>query len=701
MRCGYCGEELVKGDAFCGSCGAKVDSIPKRKHAKVALKIAGALAIIAVVLVVSWQFSVGSKKDTVDKQLVYIKNETLYYVPNVKKEKEPLEVYDVDYEKNAGYNWYSVQLSSDGNYVYFMDNREADGVGELCRIKTGKIKKNADKNEKHVEELCSNVKKYTVLDESEKVLCLKSNDKLVLIDQKEEDIDRDVYDYQVYQDKVIYSMKSKKDGAKHDLYAYDVKNGKNQKLEKGLDDYYTYSTDFIIGCKEMEEEDSFGTLYEIDAKGKSDKIAEQAEIIHADAESKSLYYVKINQTEEKLYDYVTDAYAEEDDKIIAVNPQDFMTEVTEGQAVSPSDYSYYDLFDPEEREWFYDDLDYNSELEMYSYWNSVARRDYYYNELTNKWYFFDETAYETAQKKYESISDRIILREKLKNQKYQKNQVDLYFYESGKEPILVVENITDCQANAANKFALYQKGAEQEKITMDSLLEEAENGYYDLDDEDELLYLMRECGLVEKYWNRMYAEKMEDGGRDQKDDSWYYLEADKERELKDSTGLLQFSANGKSFVTQTKDGELVLYSKKGDEVKEVNEIADDAQKGAWIEDAYYYYVDAGKGNGDLCCYKNGENSKIAKNVSGYSVCRYTDGNFMIHVGSGDKLEFYNAKGERKRISKNASEWSYLDKNCIVYKSDEDLYVYTGKDEEIKIDRDVTCYDCNQQNGKSL
>ena len=124
MKCTNCGKELVPGVKFCASCGTAAQSevttpvvAKPKKTKKIFARVIGSIAVMAVIGAVVfggcrvWQML---HKD-VTKQLVYVKNGSLYYTGNMDKEKEPIKIYDADDDHVA----FTIRLSEDQEYLFF------------------------------------------------------------------------------------------------------------------------------------------------------------------------------------------------------------------------------------------------------------------------------------------------------------------------------------------------------------------------------------------------------------------------------------------------------------------------------------------------------------------------------------------------------------------------------------------------------
>ena len=86
-----------------------------------------------------------------------------------------------------------------------------------------------------------------------------------------------------------------------------------------------------------------------------------------------------------------------------------------------------------------------------------------------------------------------------------------------------------------------------------------------------------------------------------------------------------------------------------------------------------------------------------KSIYGY------DGNACAYKDYDDQdLRLYDSNGNDTKIGKDIDSYSYINANRIVYTKDDNLYVYTGKDEDCRIVRDMADgdgYRCFEMNAK--
>ena len=127
----------------------EVTAEPQKKHG---LLVAGigllivALVAVAVILVIKLLGGVSGGGDN-EKKLAFQKDGVLYYVPNMDKEKDPIEI-----DESRDEDGWTYEFSEDGKYLYYLSR---DDHGELCRVEVDKLKADSDKNSKYIVEIDS------------------------------------------------------------------------------------------------------------------------------------------------------------------------------------------------------------------------------------------------------------------------------------------------------------------------------------------------------------------------------------------------------------------------------------------------------------------------------------------------------------------------------------------------------------------
>ena len=672
--------------------GTPVVEKEKKKPSKMIFAIIGGaavvfiLAVVCAVFIFSQIFSQGG-----DRYAVYIKGDKIMYTDDVTKDDDAMEICEVRADSSDYWYYYAVQLTEDNKYVYFYDKVDSSGTGRLCRIERKKISSNTDKNEKNIEEISSNVMSFSVLEDSDQVIFRKENGRLVFLDGKKEiDVDSNVTSFYVdtEHNTILYS----KDQDEMELCVYNIKSGESEEIDSEIS-YINYMCDseFILYSKD-ESEYGDATLYVANGKGEVKEIAEDAFFESYDAQSKRIYYSQKEDNSVSLYSYVNDTYAESDASLTIPDAKNYMSPATEKDAMSESDYNYYVVEYPEYKYNYYNWLNYDSSIGMhYTYkytqdeFGEYQSQLYYYDNETNQWYRFDQTAYNADYDAYYQAEDRIELREDLKEETYEWTSYNLYCYEKDGDSVLVAENVDrySTTVDAENQIAIYERSdiSEVEKVSIDEI-----------------------------YGTYSVRERIEES-MDIEGECYYRVAAGEESEL-DVEGAfrgIEVSDDGKNAVISsdyTENGSiLTLFEVKNDQLEKKEEIADSAQAACWVDNKFYYYKDVDDNySGDLCYYQNGKNEKIIKNIYVGMVKLYSGDQYLCmsdYSYGGADLKVYDSKGESEKIASSVSNYTYIEKDCILYIKDSDLYAYTGKDESLKLDRNITTYFCKPAEGTDI
>ena len=712
MNCVKCGKVLPDGSAFCAYCGApqggaaapemqpvskmqpvsemqlafkmqpapEMQPNPEKKRKRFLLPlIIGIAAVVVIAVVVGVVFLFGSdffgSSGGSEKELVYMSNDgEIFYVKNMDSDKAPISVCEVEGAEYGN----NIYLSSDGKYLYYMDDLKGDGSGDLYRAELGKLKADSKKNDQYIVEIDSNVMCYQVFGDDQQVIYSKIDGTLIYFNgEDDEDIAENVsyYDWNLDAsgEYVIYERRN--DGT--DIFGYDLASGDTvtiaervEFMENGLE-----NKDFIVY---MTEDDEYvNDLYYSGVNGKSKKIASDVKYTYGcNAEEKSLYYLVEYEEERNLYDFFVDDSASME---IMEEPQikNFLQPATEQDAMTDFDITYYEMF-PEELGNFYEGLSFDDESGMRYTHNYSDNNFYLYDEQTQQWFLLDAEAYNEAYEKYEDLGYRSQMLESLKDEKIYEEYYDLYYWKAGEEAVLVAENI-DCNSittDEAGLLVFYRK-----------LAATADTG----------IPLSR----IESYYDAWeYYEEAQDGR--EVDDTQYYYNGSEEAELDgivyDDDIAVSESKDQMVLLLETEEGGmLACYAFKNGVLSDRKEITDDAAYGgAWNGDSFYYFEDVFDSNGDLYQYKDGESECILKDVWIYDVRIYEDGTYTGYRDfyDGGELCIYNSNGDDRKIGKNIHTYTYINEDRILYMKDNSLYVYNGKKDDTRVAKKVDNYICH-------
>ena len=642
--------------------GMETDTDKKKKTTRI-IGVAAVAVVVAAVGFVGFKV-VNAMHPHLDKQLLYCKDGRLYYVDNVSKEKEPVEIYQAHSDDNS----FSIQYTKDQKYAFFLTG--SDDKQRLYRVNTQKLTSNESKNEKYIEEIDSGVTDYTVID-SDKVLYNRgsNNDygyELNYYDGKDtKEIDSDVVsDYVRRGDIIYYQRDTSSDDDNYDTCYYNLKNGKHGDIDECYD---------LIDCNEsevlyvVEDEDSYD-IYKAKLGGKATKIVSEVSNDYYDGSLSegTIYYTKKRTESKSYYDYVNDPYASQDASATEPQMEDYMSEVKARDILD--DYRYEEY--KEDRNEFYDyyvydyDSIYCMGTDLYPYYGSDGT--YYVDESNDKFYSFDQDAYDDAYDDYYDIENRNELRDSLKNETYDSTFYDMYLYTSKGGEKKIAESVIPVQEDPIHQIFFYRKAQDLDEEKVCSL--------------DDVDY----ASDVESYINSSSSDDL----------AIYAYINGKEQDMKMDSGYFTVSSDGKTVMVvddyDDDNVELIAYNKKGDSLEKIGTVEKNFESGSWYNDNYYYFDN----NNDFYIYSKGKSKKIAKDVACAELEK--DGNYMTYeAGSSEGKDVKILKGDEqigklRDVSSN-DDTTYIDSKCIVYLTyDGDLNVYDGEDSR-EIDRDVIYY----------
>ena len=634
---------------------AQSTGTPEKKSVKakpiIITVVVAAIAVLVIFIIVKLIGSISGGVN--EKSIVYQKDDTLYYMSNMDKEDSEIEIADTrEYFSD-------IKLLDDGKALVYIDERKS----ELYVVQLDKLKKDSSKNDKYIEEIDSKVSQVRAY-ASDNIYYLNNDGELYYYNGKEStELDDDVDSIEAKCGNVLYYQSYNKDGD-YVLNSYNLKTEKGDKIAKNA---YVYANDdgkiYILADDELQS---------VDGNGKAKTLAEDVEsILDIDTDTGAAYIIKQETQEGKAYDYVTDD-AEDYSDVKEPVKSDYFTETTPEIALDEYDYEEY-VDDPD---YFFDWLWTDDETGMYYLYSSNCESDVY-TDKTN-WYIFDSDKYWDDEYDYENVAydkERIeILRENLKSEDVTITKNNLYYIDGDKET-LIQENVSSSYtyADAEKKVVFFGVlGDDEDGVSIKiSDIYSASDVQYQLDDA------------------YSYSEPS---------DYYYAVGTSDKQKLKDiPTGLYSDYNSSKIVVAYVDDvydttgAELVAYTVSGKDLKEDETLSKDAYYyGKWYDDGFYFYDKADNDEGNLTKYDGGKPEEIAKDVSLYSLSINDDGS-LIEIDDSYDLIYYDKSGKDKRIDRDVDEYSYINSKRIVYVSDGDLYVYTGKDDSQRISRNVYTY----------
>ena len=722
MKCPNCGNDLIPGALFCASCGNKipeellnaaapvgetpVESKPETvpvadenentenvvtatageagntaqtaqtaasqipmgalvvpemetdKKKKTRTRLIGVAAVAVVVAAVGFGgFKVwNAMNPQLDKQMIYAKDGRLYFTPNVSKEKDPVEIYNAHDNETS----YEIKYTKNQKYAFFLTDSEDEQ--RLYRVNTQKLTSNESKNDKYIEEIDSGVTDFSVLG-SDRILYYRDSNsgrELNFYDGKDtKEIDSEVK-AQYHSGNVVYYLRDEGDDYNYELYYYNLKTGKHGDIDECIEVADYNENEILYSVSDGDTCD----IYKAKPGSEGTKIvSDVASDWTGNLDAGVISYKREIKESKSYYDFVNDPYAAEDANATEPQMDDYLTEVDPEDVLDS--YAYNNYLD--DRSYFYsNDTSMDSiTINDTSYYSCYSNSNVYYNYDNDDFYLYDEDAYSEAYDDYYAAGNRDDLRDALKDLTFDSTSYDLYLYTSKGGEKKIAESILPIDSDPVNQIFLYRKAQDlgDEKVcSIDDL--------YDASDVENYIY------------------------NSDNDSSVYVNINGKEQDMKMTSVSMNCSEDGKTVMvvdqSDEDSNELIAYKKKGDSLEKIGTVEKDYTTGSWYGNDYYYFDD----NHDFYIYSNGKSKKIAKDVKVAEL--EDDGNFMVFDvdSSYESSDLKVLKGD-EQIGKIRDVGyygaTYVDKNCIVYiTNDGDLNVYDGEDSR-KIDRDVYRY----------
>ena len=720
MKCPNCGNDLIPGALFCASCGNKipeellnaaapvgetpVESKPETvpvadenentenvvtatageagntaqtaqtaasqipmgalvvpemetdKKKKTRTRLIGVAAVAVVVAAVGFGgFKVwNAMNPQLDKQMIYAKDGRLYFTPNVSKEKDPVEIYNAHDNETS----YEIKYTKNQKYAFFLTDSEDEQ--RLYRVNTQKLTSNESKNDKYIEEIDSDVTDFSVLG-SDRILYYRDSNsgrELNFYDGKDtKEIDSKVK-AQCHSGNVVYYLRCEGHDYNYELYYYNLKTGKHGDIDECIEVADYNENEILYSVSDGDTCD----IYKAKPGSEGTKIvSDVAYNWNGDLDAGVISYRREIKESKSYYDFVNDPYAAEDANATEPQMDDYLTEV-DPEDVLDSD-AYNDYLDESGYFYEYDTSMDSITINDTSYYSCYSNSNVYYNYDNDDFYLYDEDAYSEAYDDYYAAGNRDDLRDALKDLTFDSTSYDLYLYTSKGGEKKIAESILPIDSDPVNQIFLYRKAQDlgDEKVcSIDDL--------YDASDVENYIY------------------------NSDNDSSVYVNINGKEQDMKMTSVSMNCSEDGKTVMvvdqSDEDSNELIAYKKKGDSLEKIGTVEKDYQVGSWYGNDYYYFDD----NNDFYIYSNGKSKKIAKDVKVAEL--EDDGTFMFFDSDSESSELKVLKGD-EQIGKIRDVGyygaTYVDKNCIVYiTNDGDLNVYDGEDSR-KIDRDVYRY----------
>ena len=628
------------------------------KKKKTRTRLIGVAAVAVVVAAVGFGgFKVwNAMNPQLDKQMIYAKDGRLYFTPNVSKEKDPVEIYNAHDNETS----FEIKYTKNQKYAFFLTDSEDEQ--RLYRVNTQKLTSNESKNDKYIEEIDSGVTDFSVLG-SDRILYYRDSNsgrELNFYDGKDtKEIDSKVK-AQCHSGNVVYYLRDEGDDYNYELYYYNLKTGKHGDIDECIEVADYNENEILYSVSDGDTCD----IYKAKPGSEGTKIVSDVASDWTGNLDAGVISYKREITESKsYYDFVNDPYAAEDANATEPQMDDYLTEVDPEDVLDS--YAYNNYLD--DRSYFYsNDTSMDSiTINDTSYYSCYSNSNVYYNYDNDDFYLYDEDAYSEAYDDYYAAGNRDDLRDALKDLTFDSTSYDLYLYTSKGGEKKIAESILPIDSDPVNQIFLYRKAQDlgDEKVcSIDDL--------YDASDVENYIY------------------------NSDNDSSVYVNINGKEQDMKMTSVSMNCSEDGKTVMvvdqSDEDSNELIAYKKKGGSLEKIGTVEKDYTTGSWYGNDYYYFDD----NHDFYIYSNGKSKKIAKDVKVAEL--EDDGNFMVFDvdSSYESSDLKVLKGD-EQIGKIRDVGyygaTYVDKNCIVYiTNDGDLNVYDGEDSR-KIDRDVSSY----------
>ena len=628
------------------------------KKKKTRTRLIGVAAVAVVVAAVGFGgFKVwNAMNPQLDKQMIYAKDGRLYFTPNVSKEKDPVEIYNAHDNETS----FEIKYTKNQKYAFFLTDSEDEQ--RLYRVNTQKLTSNESKNDKYIEEIDSGVTDFSVLG-SDRILYYRDSNsgrELNFYDGKDtKEIDSKVK-AQCHSGNVVYYLRDEGDDYNYELYYYNLKTGKHGDIDECIEVADYNENEILYSVSDGDTCD----IYKAKPGSEGTKIvSDVASDWTGNLDAGVISYKREIKESKSYYDFVNDPYAAEDANATEPQMDDYLTEVDPEDVLDS--YAYNNYLD--DRSYFYsNDTSMDSiTINDTSYYSCYSNSNVYYNYDNDDFYLYDEDAYSEAYDDYYAAGNRDDLRDALKDLTFDSTSYDLYLYTSKGGEKKIAESILPIDSDPVNQIFLYRKAQDlgDEKVcSIDDL--------YDASDVENYIY------------------------NSDNDSSVYVNINGKEQDMKMTSVSMNCSEDGKTVMvvdqSDEDSNELIAYKKKGDSLEKIGTVEKDYTTGSWYGNDYYYFDD----NHDFYIYSNGKSKKIAKDVKVAEL--EDDGNFMVFDvdSSYESSDLKVLKGD-EQIGKIRDVGyygaTYVDKNCIVYiTNDGDLNVYDGEDSR-KIDRDVYSY----------
>lgn len=693
---------------------------PKKNIAKIIIPVAGvvALAGIGVFAVPKILDALGSGSMPV----AYVSGKEYMLAPKINgKKTKTMDVIKTKYEDRYANDSYApslLQFGEDGKYMFFITKFDTyEGTGTLNYVECSKVKGSAEKNEKNIKNIDSDVGMFSVISNSS-VVYLTGDQDLYFFDGKDtQQIHKDVANYWADQKgNIIYSVYDESDGTAV-YYAVTTKDiSDSKKLLSDVDGIYLLDSknlDKILLVKNDEDNYETFTLYECGYSMKdSNKLA--SNVSTCQVYNHKAYFTTITD-KKSSYDLIEDSYADKDKGITEPDSDDYQVPYYYYSGISDTTKSYSEMYTSItnrcywfDKGWGYSSMEYSVDNSSYSdgvraavqafidkYEDKEDSQGYLLvtsevmkdlqaindadsSKKTNDWVKLcftreesgtttDWDAYEEAWEKYDEASGRIYTRESLQSSDYDLPVYSLMQYSDGllntiSENISSVNWSTDCIQY--NTFDMINETIPIEEYQGSSQL----RALTDLNYTTQPIFIHNTFNGETVQFDSKTCESIED-----------------------------ISSDGYGFLLATTDHVYYEYDEEiysapieKNIVGSFDEISDDIGYMTVSENKLYYSAEPYSSHnvyyGDLHCISDGKDELIAKDISIENIAIYDDGMIAYskdgYMGSnGFTLTVKKEKGDEIEVGDDVSRFVRINDNHIYYLADDDLYDFNGKESE--------------------
>ncbi|MBP1586415.1 MAG: zinc ribbon domain-containing protein [Lachnospiraceae bacterium] len=673
------------------------DAQRKKSKALPIIIAAAAVVVLAVVIGLCVKLFSGFSggRNSASTMAVYLSRNTLVYTPDATATEPKLfEICDIEMDKDIYYIPDNlVTITDDEKYIYFFNDVDADGCADLCRVQTGKLGKDKDKNEKKIEEIDDNVMISSLrLLNGGRVAYVTGKGKLMIFNGKESvEIQKDVtYPYVIKDGKaIVYLGEEDKDGY-YTLFCLDISKTEAEALEEEVSYISSVDDNGVYFCVEDRDNYTSSLSFYSFSDGSTVEITDDYSYGSRKTDN-GFYFIGHAESEVCLYDYIKDPYASDDEKVTEPVYPDYSDGFIPASSMDAFDEYKMDRI---VKRYNGDPIAYMEnncsvstyhEVRYYYIWNSDTGVAYYYDIAGDKFYTYDDATYSRCYEQYTSDSEkwyeaqnRIYLRQALKDYTFDPGYVTLNYFHDGK----VEELVEKCDGvtftfSESNPMAVYHTSEDDdvEKISI-----------------DEITYAYEAYDRLFGYGSGDYEKKVyvaigSEAG----------IALDLEGQIQDVTYSEDEGRFAIAIDTLDKNGveerNVYLYSLKGTTFTLDSKFDDEAECVAAFEKGQVFFikgVDRNSMEGDLYIYDGKNTTRLIKNVNLYNYGYVYESGSMICYKDTDAI-LYNKAGEEivklGEIEYLYRNLNYISDKKIVFLSGDKLRFYNGK-EIIKIANSV-------------